>query len=286
MLIAGVFTVQSCYLLIAIAKEKINKELKETTAREQTLKENIIAKKLEEAEAVQKTLIRANPEIPNITIHSYYKAAENVGGDWFGTFHDKKLNSLFFWMGDVTGHGISSALITGVASGALYSGEKRTSMSDSNDSTDRRLEDMVYVLNDILVDTANELLMTMFFGILDLGTGKVKYFNAAQTRPLIKTKAKIISIGNAGSPLGLSKELPFEIHEYDLESNGSIFLYTDGLIENKDMQGEILKKRALSKQLKEADESSMVIPAIKERFAACVLEDDISLLDIRWQKAS
>ena len=76
---------------------------------------------LETAEIVQKNLLLPCRNIPNIESRDFYKAAEHAGGDWFGHFYNEKYRTLYILIGDVTGHGLANALITGAAAGAAAS---------------------------------------------------------------------------------------------------------------------------------------------------------------------
>ena len=67
---------------------------------------------LQTARAVQHSLLPEKlPELPNLELAGYYQSASETGGDWYGV-NDAFENALYIMIGDVTGHGTPSALVT------------------------------------------------------------------------------------------------------------------------------------------------------------------------------
>ena len=70
---------------------------------------------LEAAKFVQESLLTVPTKMDNWLYSDFYKASEKAGGDWYSILHDEAQKTLFAVIGDVAGHGIPAALITGAA---------------------------------------------------------------------------------------------------------------------------------------------------------------------------
>ena len=64
-------------------------------------------------------LLPQQMSMPHIEVAGFYAPASQTGGDWYGCHYDEASRIAYFFVGDVTGHGFPSALITGGASGAV-----------------------------------------------------------------------------------------------------------------------------------------------------------------------
>ena len=188
------------------------------------------------------------------------------------------------WVGDVTGHGIPSALMTGVACGALYSGEKRADRLKAPISPADRLKDMAEVVNETIFDTKAGLYMTMAFCCIDLKSGMIYHLNAGHCQPYIVGSA-VKQLLNTGDPLGFSLEPSFTVKEQQLLPGDTIFLYTDGLIENG-VEPRMLSKRNLRKALVPMMSASEIISAISNNISELwgdkPIEDDVTMLALTW----
>ncbi|MBF0443798.1 MAG: serine/threonine-protein phosphatase, partial [Oligoflexales bacterium] len=216
---------------------------------------------LDAAKEIQNTLIseEGNPIPPGISVFSYYKPAERIGGDWFSYFFDEKRNHLFAFIGDVTGHGLPSALfmctVAGVIRGALGSLFK----SEKNLSLAEILQEIASLANDTVYETgakANKHLSMAFIGI-DLSTSEAIFLNAGHPSPYIFGKDKLRPVLNYGSLLGFRKKCEFRLIPFRIEKGESIILYTDGLMENIGKSGRRSIPRELSALLKTNDLSKI-----------------------------
>jgi serine phosphatase RsbU (regulator of sigma subunit) len=60
---------------------------------------------------------------------AFYKSADRAGGDWYYAHSDPQLGRSVFFLADVTGHGVSAAVVTGVVCGAVLSSMANFSMA-------------------------------------------------------------------------------------------------------------------------------------------------------------
>jgi|GEM_PF-509468 signal transduction histidine kinase/serine phosphatase RsbU (regulator of sigma subunit) len=246
---------------------------------------------LEAARMVQEALL-PQTQVPNFRVASYYKAAEETGGDWY-YYHFSPASQIFYCLiGDVTGHGISSAMMTGAAAGSVHSlianWERQALAIDQKEA----LQTLVHVVNRTIFETGARArhLMTMTFLCIDARTGQGMLINAGHMHALHRAPGGVQAIVNSGSPLGLFGETEHTVVTFQIKPNDMLFLYTDGLIENEGIRGERIKARELSQLISEANAPEELRDRVLVRFQGLLgtqpLNDDMTFLIIQWEGPS
>ena len=278
MAISGVLTVQIGGIASLSLRLKLFKNLQQEKNKSLQLNQQLIEKELESAEAVQKTLLSREIEIDGIEMNTFYRSADRTGGDWYGHYHSKNTSILYFWIGDVTGHGVSSALITGVACGALYSGENRTDYFNVSCSIPDRIEAMANIVNKVIFETGSEKMMTMLFCALELESNTFYWANAGHNFPyLVRGKErKIMPLINNGTPLGFESDLNLSIKSINLQEDDTIFAFTDGLLENSTKEGENLSSSQVRKILVSDEGLNAPIDTLVDQTGHIWMSDNIS----------
>ncbi|RYZ63364.1 MAG: serine/threonine-protein phosphatase, partial [Proteobacteria bacterium] len=178
-------------------------------------------------------------------IAGYYRPADACGGDWW-SFFVKREESLLVFVGDITGHGPGSAMMT--ASIASYLKALRSSHSDKSAA------DLLQELNHYLLDlqknmaTKSRYLMTMVAMELDIKTRTLHMWSAGAPFPfLMGATGDITLLGGLGNPLGMSGDLKLNYETVDLNAGDRLFIYTDGIIEMSIGEERQLGERRLKK---------------------------------------
>ena len=165
---------------------------------------------------------------PDVLVSGKQVTALEVGGDLYDYFiRDEKL---FFCIGDVSGKGVPSSLVMAV----VHSFFRSLSMHESNPAR------IVQVINEIACE-GNEVNMfvTLFIGVLDLPTGRLRYCNAGHDAPLLVTdEVKPLSV-NANLPVGVFDDFKYTQQQGQLQDGTTLFLYTDGLTEANNESHEL-----------------------------------------------
>ena len=184
-----------------------------------------------------------------------YMAAEAVGGDWYsyGLIANRWL---YLHLGDVTGHGVSSALLASFAKGA-------TDMIHEEHGRDHgRPAPLVKVhncLNTIIrTSSADRLYMTMISMIVDLQDRTYSYMNSGHV-PAVLIQKKSINILSqyANTLLGHSDEVQTaEIVTKPLDEIHTILLFSDGLLDATTPKGKTPSLRMLTKLIKSGEDQS------------------------------
>jgi sigma-B regulation protein RsbU (phosphoserine phosphatase) len=97
------------------------------------------------------------------------------------------------------------------------------------------------ILNDTVMKTApKRILMTFFFGLLDTATGVLRYASAGHLDPYVyrASTGRLEPLSAWGFPLGVKRREPFREAEARLDPGDRLVLYSDGLIEAVDDDGE------------------------------------------------
>ncbi len=219
-------------------------------------------------------------------IAGYYRPADACGGDWW-SFFVKREESVLVFVGDITGHGPGSAMMT--ASVASYLKALR------NHQTDKSAADLLKDLNNYLLDlqknlsTKSRYLMTMVALELDLKTKTLHLWSAGAPFPFLMNEGgEITLLGGLGNPLGLSEDLSLNYESVEMNPKDRLFVYTDGIIEMSIGQERQLGERRLKKMFgatrteKPADVVRSIERELDQAKFLPVQEDDFTfvILDI------
>jgi serine phosphatase RsbU (regulator of sigma subunit) len=272
------------YRIVVLQKER---EVAQTALMEKARLEG----ELQAAKVVQEQLLPASYELPGLQISTFFQPAEIAGGDWYGYIHHPEQNLVTFYIGDITGHGITSAVLTGVVCGAVYSAEMRSKQLGHRAPMEQHLQLAAEALDNILLSTAGRSgrMMTMCFLSIDLNTGKSCSLNAGHPWPIIAKisdeKTVCEKIPGGGSLLG-SGVHNYGIHHFELQRGDTLFLYTDGLVENQSINGDVVNYRKirsiLSKHMPLSEQMQELEGTIKNLWQGTKLADDVTFLGIRY----
>lgn len=245
----------------------------------------MVESSVEAARLVQASLLPPKLAIDGLVIRGVYQAAEAAGGDWYYYFHDEEADDLYVFVADVTGHGISTAIVTGTVSGII----RTTLHRQRRDAPSVRLLDIMYEANRGLLEMSNEEQthsMTMVGLTFNLKTGRGAFVNAGHTTPMQKHGERLEFLLRPSSPLGLTTHPLYTAEPFTIKERLLLFLFTDGLIENKNRAGRALKMRLIAKLLREAQAGEEFFVNLgkmtAEHWQGLRLEDDVTYLVIDW----
>ncbi len=252
-----------------------------------------IEDEIKKAKIIQETLLPDATLPTGIKLESIFIPAAETSGDWFGYHYDEPYDIFNVYVGDVTGHGLSSALLTGVVYGAVYSTEQM--FNDHKDlfssySQSQRLDLLAAAANSMILKADARLSMTMFFLSIEMSTGKTCFLNAGHRLPFLykKSTGELTRIRGGGDVLGFSDEPKFEGNEFTLEPGDVIVLYTDGLFENKDKAGNVLKEKYMRQVIQKhandlPDLKTVCLDIIEKQGQDCVVDDDVAMIFISYK---
>ncbi|XXT19043.1 PP2C family protein-serine/threonine phosphatase [Sorangium sp. So ce429] len=199
-----------------------------------------LKKQLEVARAVQQMLVPGDDVIErrSLRLASHFQPAAECGGDWW-TFHDLPDGKLLTVIGDVTGHGISSAIITGAAKAACdvartFGGEALSA------------EQVLRVMNCSIFEAGKQrYLMTCAACIFDPEARSLTVANAGHPFPYLVRNNTVRQIASQGSPLGAASSAEYTSSTVLLEGGDALLWFTDGVTECENAEGEQFSERRL-----------------------------------------
>ena len=230
-----------------------------------------IARRIQE-EMVPKSILTQE----GLTVQGYLAPAKEVGGDLYDYF--VRDNSLFFCIGDVSGKSVPAAMVMAMVHSLLRM------LSEREDDPAR----IVGELNrEACRSNESGMFVTLFLGVLDLSTGRMRYCNAGHDHPVLirETAEELPAVANV--PVGAFEDFQYQAQEAVVAPGTRLFLYTDGVTEAKDVDRQLYgRKRLLETLSAAARQPDALIRAVGDSvraFAgAAEQHDDITMLAIGY----
>lgn len=219
------------FLAVAIENAQLLKE---------TLKKQKLDQELQIARQVQETILPdSSLTHPGFRIGTIYVAAQEVGGDFYELIPLPD-GSFVLVVGDVSNKGVAAALIMSACSGIIKSllrGNPDMSMSEL-------ASNLNYTLSEGVIKN-KEMFATIWFGRFDPSGKQLSYCNAGHVPPIWwqRTTGEITELPVGGPIVGQFPEIEFKQGHVDFLEGDTITLFTDGLTEAEDKNGELFGRK-------------------------------------------
>ena len=249
----------------------------------------------ETARLVQQNLLPTHQlkKVSHFEIIGYFEAATECGGDWW-SFYELANQKILVLLGDVTGHGTGSALLTAVVKGYC---DSLIHMPSIHPTT------ILLHLNKIVAKVGKgERVMTMFAAIIDPISKQIEFSNASQNFPFhiqnSNTNKLVTKLIAQGKPLGVdvaSKEkekLKYASKVVSFEENDFIFIYSDGLTEALNRHGVDFSDKNLKRILEDNRNKNIieikneVLKEFRKFIDSATLADDVTFVICKYIRAS
>jgi serine phosphatase RsbU (regulator of sigma subunit) len=246
----------------------------------ENLKLQILNRDLEEAFEIQKSTILINEHIDKRVENFYfYKPYEKIGGD-FLTNKKEASNRIDYIFGDVSGHGIASAMISGMSVLSFLN------LSTFHLNTNEILQRM----NDNLETFKFDHNISMVSFSIDFDVDKLKYSYAGHHEGYILRDQELIHLEGRGTLLLSPLPKYFYSYEQDLQSGDWIMFFSDGLFEVFSDQNILLNFDTLLcyiKSILPIKEPNKFISNLVDfifQYSSNKHEDDITILLVNYKK--
>lgn len=264
---------------IGYTGDAINEMIKGLIEREK------IQQALDLAREIQQNLLpRGTLQIDGVDIAGKSVYCDETGGDYYdfmpiGRGGDKKIGIV---IGDVSGHGISSALLMSSVRGSL---RQRAFLPGST-------ADIISDVNHQLVTDIEDSgqFMTMFFMTLDIESKHIDWVRAGHDPAILYNldSDSFDELGGPGIALGVDGNWNFNAHEKEGFPGGRIiFLGTDGVWEVRNRSGEMLGKEPIRDTIRKNSSSSAerileaIFTTLDDFIGRARIEDDITSVVVK-----
>ncbi len=254
------------------------RELKVTTANKER-----IESELRIAGEIQKGMIpKIFPPFPDrsdIDLYATLMPAREVGGDLYDFF--VKDDKLYFNIGEVSGKGVTASLLMEVTRSLFRNMTSHLQtpagiLSSLNDSLSESNESMMFV--------------TLFLGILDLRSGRLRYCNAGHNAPVLigPRRDPVFLDVLPNLPLGLFHGFAYREQEIVLHPESELVLYTDGVTEAENTARGLFSDKRLVDRLRlrpqkgPAKTVGYVLEQVRSYASGTEQNDDITLLCLHY----
>ena len=227
----------------------------------------------------QSILPSAAPDVPGLTVAHLYRPCNEVGGDFYD-FHRTDDGRLRIALGDASGHGLDSSMVSSMAKSALY-----LQMKGEKD-----LAESLGELNQMMCDTlGRRRLMTMALLQIDPAAARLDWVNAGQIYPLYKRGERIEELVLPGYPLGVRRQTDYRLQTASLEPGDLLILLTDGVLEATRSDGEPFGWDRLREVLAADDAKDphatleAIAGAVSRHLGTTPPQDDVTMIAVRFQ---
>ena len=235
-----------------------------------------IDQELRVARVIQETLLpRTVPALPGWQIAPFWQPARAVSGDFYDfiPYPDGKLGIV---IADVTDKGVPAALVMATTRSILRA------RAEHLESPGQVLAEV----NDLLCpDIPAKMFVTCLFAVLDPASGTLRFANAGQNLPYLRTSSGLVELWARGMPLGLMMGMAYEEKEVVMAPGETLLLSSDGLVEAHNSQREMFGFPHLKELMAGRERGSALVNCLMQDLASFTgpgyeQEDDITLLVI------
>jgi len=250
---------------------------------QETAQAGAYQKELDVARNIQETLVPTSDIVdrPFLRLSGYFNPASECGGDWW-TYHDLEDGKVLVVIGDVTGHGVPSAMITATAKSAV---DTLRAVTNNNLTVTYLLE----ILNRAILESAKrKFVMTCFASIIDPKEHTITFANAGHNFPYIYRedggRGKFNVLMTRGNRLGDMEDSTYQAKKEDIRPGDTIVWYTDGIVECESEIGEEYTEKRFRNSIRklagrEPDEvRDGVVSAAESFFGNMPHKDDITMV--------
>jgi len=226
------------------------------------------------------------PQPSGWEIAARFQPARLVAGDFYDAFPLRNGTRVGLVIADVCDKGVGAALFM-----ALFRTLVRALAQENfvDGSSGEKLQKTIEAVNDYVGNThaGSSMYATLFFTILDPGTGELIYLNAGHNPPAVIAKGKIKArLGRTGPAVGVIPKVRFDFLESRLEPGDTLLAFTDGVGDAIDPNGaEFSEERLFTLAQMPRASASELLDTIQSELHAHVGDaeqfDDITLLAAR-----
>lgn len=216
--------------------------------QEEQVANRIIARELEIAGTIQQSLLlKELPELPGFELAGLCRSAHQIGGDFYDALKISD-DSVLLVIADVMGKGVLAAMFAAVLRAVLRSAPELT----------RQPAALLGRVNQLLFEELSgvDMFITAQLAFVDTTARKMMLASAGHCPLLLANGARVKCFSPEGMPLGILPDTVFISEMVELPRNCRVLLFTDGLTEALNADGERYGQERLSAWLTEVSGSA------------------------------
>ncbi len=243
---------------------------------------------LQAAEQVQRSLLPIDLDLPSTFLCKWrFDPCDELAGDLLNVIPIDQ-DRICFYVLDVSGHGLASALLGVQVHQALMQGNKHILFEESG--VPRSCSAVLNTLNkEFQMQKPLLLYFTMFYGIVDCKAGLLHYSSAGHPAPFIhKSEGHIIIPESTGMPIGMMPDTTYEDSTVSIHSDDRLFICSDGLYECTDFNDEEFSRRRLVELIQKNHNQSLddclddIMSTVHNWHGHAQQQDDCSILALEF----
>jgi sigma-B regulation protein RsbU (phosphoserine phosphatase) len=234
------------------------------------------------AQELQNTFFpKSLPDIQGVNLWGKCLPARKVSGDYYDFIHHED-GTVDFYIGDISGKGISAAL--------LMASTQTFLRLESAKHPRQRIHEIVGNYNNYLLDySSTGKFSTLFFGRLDKKNNTLAYCNAGHNPPFLIRKGQILRLETGGMIPGIMPDTPYETESVLLQPKDLLVAFTDGFTEVFNREQEEFGEERLSELLRSPGAYQLnelydnMVSAVRQWSAVSEQADDMTVLMVMLQ---
>jgi serine phosphatase RsbU (regulator of sigma subunit) len=223
------------------------------------------------AAAIQQNLMTVKiPALPYARIAARSIPCKEIGGDFFDVVADDE--SLSLVLADVSGKGVSAAILASTLQGMVY----------SQLLAGQPLQSIAEVANHYICAKDVGKYATMV--ILKLSrSGVLDYINCGHIHPLLCSPSGVRHLDASNLPVGLIEEAEFRSDSVLIEAGSRILLVTDGVTEAENVSGEFFGDDRLEDAAVCSNSLESIFERVQHFCGLAPANDDCTMLEVQFQ---
>ena len=245
-------------------KEKLDQELKVAT------------------DIQQKLLPEKLPECSNTEFGALSIPARQIGGDYYD-FFELEDGNIGIVIADIVGKGIPAGLFMATLKSILHTHMREVI------TPQKAMEKINHVL---VHDPVVSKFVPFFYAVYNPKTHTFTYCNAGHEAPLLFTNNRFKTLETEGFPLGAAEDTEYEEKEIQLKDGDIVIMFTDGIVEARNLKENSFGYPRLKKLIKEnqamsgEDLTQEIYTQVKKFSGTAEQHDDLTLVCLKINSKS
>ncbi len=227
------------------------------------------------------------PQPSGWEIAARFRPARKVAGDFYDAFYVEGGTKVCLIIADVCDKGVGAALFMALSRSLIRA------FTGVNENGTTRVKNPVELTNDYISQNHenSNMFVTLFYGVLELASGRLSYVNCGHNPPIIVGAAGFKAhLQPTGPAVGMFPEIEFKMQQADLEPGDVLFTFTDGVTEAHDANGSFFTEKRLLQLLEQPAPSVVALldridESLRSHIGAATQFDDITMIAARRQPA-